>query len=106
MAARITNADIMAAITGLAQRVEALEGKATVVAAPAKGKARTRKPAKPVTPEFIVTRAQNRDANRALAAALRAKGIEPNGAAWAWAKSYVADGNTVKQAAAQLARTR
>jgi hypothetical protein len=50
MAARITNADIMAAITGLAARVEALEGNATVVAKPAQGKARTRKTTgKPLT---------------------------------------------------------
>ena len=37
-------------------------------------------------PAFIVQFAQNRQARRALAADLRARGIEPKGAAWAKAK--------------------
>jgi propanediol dehydratase small subunit len=92
MAARVTNREILTALQGvvavvsdLNDRVTALEGK-TVTAKPASGKARTRKPAKPVTPEWIVTAAQNKAARRELAAAMRANGVEPTGAAWTKAK--------------------
>lgn len=102
-----TNAQILAAITDLTALVSGIESRVTaletVSAAPvapkAPAKTRKAKPAKPVTPEFIVSRAQNRDTNRALAAALRAKGVEPNGAAWDAAKAMVAGGVTVKRAA-------
>lgn len=86
--ARVTNADILAAIVDLTAAIRETH---TVAAAPAKPAtpARTRKPrkaAKPAAPEWIVTHAQNKDARRQLAAAMRANGVEPTGAAWTKAK--------------------
>jgi len=54
-------------------------------------------------PDFIVARARNREANKALAAMLRRFGIEPKGAAWAEAKAHVAAGDTPAEAAARIA---
>lgn len=52
-------------------------------------KVQTDAPAKPLTP-YQEKRAAIKAANKALAAQLRAQGIEPTGAAWAAAKEFAA----------------
>ena len=65
-----------------AQALAIADGESPKAASPAVAPAKTA----PETPAWIVQFAQNKAARRALAADLRAKGVEPKGAAWAKAK--------------------
>lgn len=72
--------DMLAAISSRLDEIEASQQ--TGAAGPVKA----RKPKKPATPDWIVQHGINKAARRALAASLRAKGIDPKGAAWTKAK--------------------
>jgi hypothetical protein len=52
---------------------------------PAKARAK-KAPKQRETPQWIIEKAERRTARRALAAEMRAQGMEPNGAAWEAAK--------------------
>jgi len=62
----------------------------------------TRKPATPAAHRYVEMTTKER--NRALAAAMRDLGIEPNGDAWELAKVMLANGATFDEAAAVAAR--
>lgn len=53
----------------------------------ARGKAQGKRKAKSATPAWLIEKAKNRDARRALAAKMRDAGVEPTGEAWAQAKA-------------------
>jgi hypothetical protein len=88
-------ADALAAIvaTAVTEALAALVGDQTAPAKPkpakkaAAKKAVAKKAAKKPTPDFIVRRGENKAANLELAEYLRARGINPAGAAWAAAKA-------------------
>lgn len=75
-------------VTGTREAIAALlEAPRPVKAAPKTTRKPAPKKAKKQAPEWIKDHAKNRDARRALAASLRAQGIEPHGAAWVEAKA-------------------
>lgn len=90
MRTNVTNADLLAAIketnAQLAALVVALTpdapAKVTAPKPAKKAPAKAAPKAKPETPEWIIARAQRKEARHEAAAWMRSKGLVPNGPAW------------------------
>ncbi len=79
--ARTTARPTVATLSAEVERLTTLVAALVDAQAPAKVT-----PVKAETPAWIIEHAQRKQARRALAASLRAQGIEPTGAAWTKAK--------------------